>query len=130
MATQTRPDIANAVQAVGRYCSAPKLLHWKAALGILEYINGTSWMGIVFERGTVKGLSLMVYADSDYASMAADRRSISGGIVMCGGAVLCWFSRTQKKCVTLSTTEAEYVALADVINCCLSGRYGGSCCQR
>ena len=33
---------------------------------------------------------------------------------MCGGACVSWFSRTQK-CVTLSTTEAEYVALADVI---------------
>ena len=27
---------------------------------------------------------------------------------------MCWFSRTQK-CVTLSTTEDEYVALADTI---------------
>ncbi|CAM9331451.1 unnamed protein product [Laminaria digitata] len=34
---------------------------------------------------------------------------------MCAGACVCWFSRAQK-CVTLSTTEAEYVALADPIN--------------
>ena len=33
---------------------------------------------------------------------------------MCGGACVCWFSRTQK-CVTLSTSEAEYVALGDVV---------------
>ena len=33
---------------------------------------------------------------------------------MCGGASVSWFSRTQK-CMTLSTTEAEYVALADII---------------
>ena len=31
---------------------------------------------------------------------------------MCAGACVCWFSRTQK-CVTLSTSEAEYVALGD-----------------
>ena len=48
-----------------------------------------------------------------YASKAADRRSVSGGLVMCGGACVSWFSRTQK-CVKLPTTEAEYVALADV----------------
>ena len=29
---------------------------------------------------------------------------------MCAGACVCWFSRTQK-CVTLSTSEADYVAL-------------------
>ena len=28
---------------------------------------------------------------------------------------MCWFSRTQK-CVTLSTSEAEYVALGDAVN--------------
>ena len=33
---------------------------------------------------------------------------------MCGGACVCWFSRTHK-CVTLSTSEAEYVALGDAV---------------
>ena len=33
---------------------------------------------------------------------------------MCAGACVCSFSRTQE-CVTLSTTEAEYVALAGTI---------------
>ena len=33
---------------------------------------------------------------------------------MCGGGCVSWFSWTQK-CVTLSSTEAEYVVLADVI---------------
>ena len=33
---------------------------------------------------------------------------------MCGGASVCWFSRTQK-CVTLSTAEGGYVALGDAV---------------
>ena len=33
---------------------------------------------------------------------------------MCGGASICWFSGTQK-CVTLLTSEAEYVALGDAV---------------
>ena len=33
---------------------------------------------------------------------------------MCAGACVWWFSRTQK-CVTLSTSEAEYVALGDAV---------------
>ncbi|CAB1096609.1 unnamed protein product [Ectocarpus sp. CCAP 1310/34] len=35
LATQTRPDIANAVRAVARYCASPKEIHWRAGLGIL-----------------------------------------------------------------------------------------------
>ena len=33
---------------------------------------------------------------------------------MCEGACVRWFSRTQK-CVTLSTSEAEYAALGDTV---------------
>ena len=39
--SSTRPDISNSVRAVARNCIAPKATHWKAALGILEYIKGT-----------------------------------------------------------------------------------------
>ena len=114
MAISTRPDISNAVRAVARYCSAPKAVHWKAAIGILAHIICTSGFGITFQRGTIAGIFWEVFADADYASKATDRRSVSGGEVMCGGACLCWFSRMQK-CVTLSTSEAEYVALGDAV---------------
>ena len=114
LAISTRPDISNAVRSVSRYCSTPKAIHWKAALGILAYINSTSDFGITYQRGTLASISLEVFADADYASKATDRRSVSGGAIMCGGACVCWFSRTQK-CVTLSTSEAEYVALGDAV---------------
>lgn len=48
------------------------------------------------------------FLDADDESKARDRRLISGGLVMCGGACGTWFSGTQK-CVTLSTTATEYV---------------------
>ena len=37
LADQTRPDIANAVRAVARYTNSPREIHWKTAVGILEY---------------------------------------------------------------------------------------------
>ena len=114
LSISTRPDISNAVLAVARYCTAPRAFHWKAVLGILEYINGTSEYGIMFQRGTLSSVSLEVFADADYASKATDRRSVSGGVIMCGVANVCWFSRTQKY-VTLSTSKAEYVALGEAV---------------
>ena len=93
----------------------PKYIHWKAALGIFAYINGTTFdFGLTYQRGTLASIYLEDFADADYASKATDRRSVSGGAIMCGGACVCWFSRTQK-CVTLSTSEAEHVALGDVV---------------
>ena len=106
LSISTRPDISDAVRAVARYCTAPSAIHWKAALGILEYINGTSEYGITCQRGTLASISLEMIANAGYTSKATDKRSVSGGAVMCGGAGVCWFSRTQK-CVTLSTLEAE-----------------------
>ena len=54
---------------------------------------------------------LETYVDADYAHKAEDRRSVYGVAICCGGTQVSWHSRTQK-CVTLSTTEAEYVARA------------------
>ena len=97
------PDICKIVRAVARYCSAPISIHWKAGLGILAYINGTSGFGIISQRGTTAGFSLEVLADADYASKATDKGSVSGGAIMCGAACVFWFSR------------AEYVALGDAV---------------
>ena len=53
-----------------------------------------------------------MYVDADYASKAADRRSVSGALLLVAGCIVAWISRTHK-CVTLSTTEAEYVSMGD-----------------
>ena len=54
---------------------------------------------------------LSVYVDADYANKDNDRRSVSGVAVMVGGTVVNASSTTQH-CVTLSTSETEYVATA------------------
>ena len=54
LAISTRPDVSNAVRSVARYCSALKAVHWKSALGILAYINGTCGFGITYQRGTTQ----------------------------------------------------------------------------
>ena len=112
IANQTRPDIANAVRAVARHSHDPKEIHWKAAQKILQYLRATADLGLIYRAGPDVDVNLSVYADADYAKEDAARRSVSGGAVLCGGSPVAWFSRTQKS-VTLSTTEAEYVAMGD-----------------
>ena len=63
----------------------------------------------------------MVYADAAYAPRDTRKKYVSGAAVMCGGAAIQWISRTQKTS-TLSTNEAEYVAMAEGFNEALSLR--------
>ena len=102
----TRPDIANAVRAVARQAHDPAERHWRAVCKVISYLNGTTKLGLVFSKGG--GLKLSVYVDADYADKANanDRRSVSGI------AVIAVNSSTTQDCVTLSTSEAEYVAMA------------------
>ena len=113
IANQTQPDILNAVRVVARYSAAPKLWNCQAALHIVMYIKSTSTYGIAFQGSLRCGAKLELYVDADYADEANDRRSVSGGVVMCAGACVSFYSinKTQR-CVTLSSTETEYVAMA------------------
>ena len=122
LANQTRPDILNAVRAVARYSHAPKRLHWQAAMHVLMYVRFTSSFGIIFQRGMVRGDRMELFVDSDFASKATDRRSVSGAEVMFAGACVMYLSRTQKS-AALSSMKAEYVAMADGITEAIFLRY-------
>ena len=109
LASQTRPDILNAVRAVAGYSHAPKRLHWQAAMHVLMYVRFTSRFGITFQRGIVRGDRMELFVDSDFASKATDRRSVSGVVVMFADDCVMYLCRTQKS-VALSSVEAENVA--------------------
>ena len=53
--------------------------------------------------------------DSDYTGDKDNRLSVMGYCIYINGCLISWKSRAQK-CQTLSSTEAEYVALSEI--CC------------
>ena len=53
-----------------------------------------------------------MYVDADFASKATDRRSVSGALVIVAAMLVVWTFRTQK-CVSQSTSEAEYLVMGD-----------------
>ena len=80
-------------------------------------MSATAHLGLTFRRerkleNAPFKYDIDTYVDVDYAHRAEERRSVSGLAVCCGGTIVSLFSRTQK-CVTLYTTEAEYMATAD-----------------
>ena len=56
LANQTRPDVANAVRAVARYANQPREVHWRTAIGILEYVFSMGDFCVSFQKGS--GLEL------------------------------------------------------------------------
>ena len=108
--TMTRPDISNAVRTVARHCHNPIDRHWKAVLKTMAHLHGTRGTGLTFR--TRSEFDLTAYSDADYADKSDDGRSVAGTVITLGGAAVSWPSSTQR-CVTLSTAEAEYVALGE-----------------
>ncbi|KAG5884930.1 hypothetical protein JTB14_001888 [Gonioctena quinquepunctata] len=81
--------------------------HWNAVKRIIRYLNATSELGIHYSKE--EQLKPSGFSDWDYSSDKDTRKSTTGYILkLCNGAVT-WSSKRQHA-VTLSTTEAEYVA--------------------
>ncbi|KAK9665399.1 hypothetical protein RND81_14G109900 [Saponaria officinalis] len=107
--TAPRPDIMYVVSLISRYASRPTELHLSAAKRVLRYLKGTSDFGLFYKKDGNK--ELIGFTDSDYAGDVDDRKSTSGYAFILSSAAVAWASRKQP-IVTLSTTEAEYVAAA------------------
>ena len=54
---------------------------------------------------------MIAFVDSNFATDVNDRRSTTGYIITLGGSIISWKSKKQGS-TTLSSTEAEYVALS------------------
>lgn len=111
--TTTRPDLQFAVSLLSRFMSKPTQLHLMAAKRVLRYLSGTMDFGIWYKRGGTG--EVLVYTDSDFAGDVDSRKSTSGYVFLMDEAAVAWSSKKQP-IVTLSTTEAEYVA-ASVCAC-------------
>jgi hypothetical protein len=107
--TATRPDIMYAVCLISRYMEKPTELHLKAAKRVFRYLKGTADFGIFYKKN--EGSILSGFTDNDYAGDLDDRQSTSGHVFMMGSGAISWASKKQQV-VTLSTTEAEFVAAA------------------
>ena len=110
LATYTRPDIAFATSFLARWNSKPTPQCWKAAKQILRYLRGTMDYGIIFDGSL--GLQLVAYTDADWAGDKSDRKSTTGSLIKIAGGPVYWRS-TKQTGVSLSTTEAEYIAASE-----------------
>lgn len=113
LAVATRPDLAYAVQMLSRGASNPGRVHWNHMKHVLRYIKGTLDHGITYHGNNPEALTPAAYSDSSFADCKDTGRSTHGYVVTMAGGPVSWSSKRQE-CVTLSTSEAEYIALVHV----------------
>ena len=133
-----RPDIAFAVMKLSQFNNCPSDLHFTAIMEVYKYLYATSDEGLTYWRSCrnpnlpsspfpqpsqesyqltlppefhKNGLAYC-YTDSDWAGDRRTRRSVSGLSILMNGASIIYKTILQRT-VALSSTEAEFYALAD-----------------
>jgi hypothetical protein len=114
----TRPDIAYTTHQCARFSIDTKKSHGEAIKYLCKYLIGTRDKGIILNPDTEQSLKVFVDADfcGSYQRMTAmddvsTAKSRTGYIIQYCNCPIIWISKLQTL-VTLSTTEAEYVALS------------------
>nr|GFA20983.1 retrovirus-related Pol polyprotein from transposon TNT 1-94 [Tanacetum cinerariifolium] len=69
-------------------------------------------MGLWYPKDS--SFELTAFSNADHARCIDSRKSTSGGIQFLGDKLVSWMSKKQN-CTTISSTEAEYVALSSAI---------------
>ncbi len=139
-ANGTRPDVLFAVNYLSRVQSKPKNIHWTLLQQVLRYIDSTREMGLTFMSSEA---DICAYVDADFASdytlpfsayttheegneqqtmeisedtlkteIYGKHKSTSGCLIQAYGNSVAWLCRKQPA-ITTSTTEAEFVAVAE-----------------
>nr|GEW94124.1 copia protein [Tanacetum cinerariifolium] len=104
--TVSRPDLVFVVCMCARYQASPTKKHLKR---VFWYLKGTINLGLWYPKDTA--MALTAYADADHAGSQDTRRSTSGSAQFHGDKLVSWSSKKQKS-TTISTTEAEYIAMS------------------
>jgi hypothetical protein len=111
VAKRARPDILLTVSFLATRVKNPDLDDWKKLLGVLGYLQGTA--EITFTLTCEKSDKLTWFIDGSYASHM-DMRGQSGGVLMTGNCAVL-FKSCKQKVNTRSSTEAELIAVDDML---------------
>ena len=115
LATNTMPDIAVGTSILSRHVEDPHEADWIEVKRIFRYLKNTKHKKLQLGTTSDKDSdNLIVYVDADWGGDVVDRKSNSGYCMKFFGSTVAWRSRKQSL-VTLSSTEAEYVALTEAI---------------
>jgi hypothetical protein len=112
ISTNTRPDIAASVSILSQRIKAPRKADLNEVKRVIRYLKATKDLKLQLNDNSCANKELQAYADANWAESRSDRKSNTGFICQLNGGTVSWACRRQS-CVSLSSTEAEYVALSE-----------------
>ena len=112
LATCTRPDIAFTVSQLARFNSNPGKQHWAAVKHLFRYLKATMDLKLVYAPDSSSKELFTVFSDADHGGNKDNGRSTGAYVTRIGTGAVNWSSKLQP-IVTLSSTEAEYVAAVE-----------------
>jgi hypothetical protein len=113
-AIATHPNITFAVSTLSQFLDNPGEAHWEGVKRIFCYLAGTKDRTLTYREERHK---LLGYTDVDGALQPHHQAISSYAFLLDGGAVS--WSSWKQELVTLSTTEAEYIAATHATKECI-----------
>ena len=107
--SQDRPDLSFSAKELSQTMARPRVGDDRGIKRVVRYLHRFPEAAIVYKYQDEPS-SLSVFTDADWGGCAKTRRSTSGGVVLRGSHLLCFWSKTQQ-CVALSSCESEVNAL-------------------
>jgi hypothetical protein len=128
LASNSRPDIAFAVNQCARNSAAPTLNHAIAVKRIARYLKQTRDRGMIISPNA--NLKLDLYVNADFAGLwnitdtedPSTVQSRTGYVITLGNVPVIWKSKLQTE-IALSTCEAEYIAASQAMRALLTLRH-------
>jgi len=108
---RARPDLQTAVAFLCTRVKMPDVDDYKKLCRVMRYLRATKQMPLTLEADSTNVIKWWV--DAAYA-IHADMRSHTGGAMSMGKGVM-YGTSTRQKLSTKSSTEAEIVAMSDVL---------------
>ncbi|MDN6612720.1 MAG: hypothetical protein L0L09_14360, partial [Staphylococcus equorum] len=110
LTTVMRLDIANATRRLSHYLASPTLHHWKLAVYLFGYVMKTKNYTLQYEIRDDNDKQLKAYSDASFALTDESKFSVSGGVILFGGAPIYWVSQRQH-ISNKSAMDSELIAL-------------------
>ena len=113
----SRPCLANALRELSKVLDCPTDAAFKELRRVIKFVIDTKEYGLKVEPKVTEGdgaWTMTIFSDSDYAGDVETRISVTGFCIFLLGVPICWKSKSQKG-VTLSSSEAEFVALSEAV---------------